>query len=66
VFAAMMLRAEAMIGFIIATKAILRLPETREPGTRELAEYYLAGSFASLAWAVLVAVATRWQVQGHP
>jgi hypothetical protein len=66
IFIAIQLRAEALIGFIIAAKAILRLPEARDAGTRELSEYYLAGSFASLAWAIGLSVLTRWAIQGRP
>jgi hypothetical protein len=66
IFIAIQLRAESLIGFIIAVKAILRLPEARDTGTRELSEYYLAGSFASLAWAIGLSVLTRWAIQGHP
>ena len=51
---------------MIAAKAILRLPEARDAGTRELSEYYLAGSFASLAWAIGLSVLTRWAIQGRP
>ena len=66
IFIAIQLRAEALIGFIIAAKAILRLPEARDAGTRELSEYYLAGSFASLAWAIGLSVLTRWRSRAGP
>jgi hypothetical protein len=66
IFLAMMLRIESLIGFVIAAKAILRLPEARERGSRELAEYYLVGSLASVFWAVLAGVLTRWMVSGVP
>jgi hypothetical protein len=66
IFLAMMLRVESLIGFVIAAKAILRLPEARERGSRELAEYYLVGSLASVFWAVLAGVLTRWMVSGVP
>jgi len=59
VFAAVLGRLESLIGFVIAIKAVLRLPEARERWSRELAEYYLVGSLASLAWALLTAFAVR-------
>lgn len=66
VFVAVLLHIEALVGLIVAAKAILRLPEAREPGSRELAEYYLVGSLASVTWAVVIVVLVRWAVQGRP
>lgn len=66
IFLAMMLRLEALVGFVVAAKAILRLPEAREPGHRELAEYYLVGSLASVLWAVLAGIIVRWGISGQP
>jgi len=59
VYAAVLGHAELLIGFVIAVKAVLRLPEARERWSRELAEYYLVGSLASLTWALLIAFAVR-------
>jgi hypothetical protein len=59
VFLAVLGRTESLIGFVIAAKAVLRLPEARETHSRRLAEYYLVGSLASLAWALVVAIAVR-------
>ena len=59
VYAAVLGRVESLIGFVVAIKAVLRLPEARERWSRELAEYYLVGSLASLAWALLTAFAVR-------
>lgn len=59
VFVAVLARLESLIGFVIAVKAVLRLPEAREKWSRELAEYYLVGSLASLAWALVIALAVR-------
>jgi hypothetical protein len=59
VFAAVLGHVESLIGFVIAAKAVLRLPEARETHSRQLAEYYLVGSLASLAWALLTAFAVR-------
>jgi hypothetical protein len=66
VFVAVLLRLEALVGLVIAAKAILRLPEAREAGSRELSEYYLVGSLASISWAVVIVVLVRWIVQGRP
>jgi len=66
VLLAMLLRFEALVGFVIAAKAILRLPEARDPRHRALAEYYLVGSLASVSWAVLVGVLVRWGLTGRP
>ena len=59
IFLAVTMRMEALVGFVIAAKAILRLPEARERESHALAEYYLIGSLASLAWGVLFASWTR-------
>ena len=66
VFVAILLRQEALVGLVIAAKAILRLPEAREQGSRELSEYYLVGSLASVSWAVVIVFLVRWIVQGRP
>ena len=66
VFVAVLLRLEALVGLVIAAQAMLRLPEAREPGSRELSEYYLVGSLASVTWAVVIVVLVRWIVQGRP
>lgn len=66
IFVAMLLRVEALVGFVVAAKAILRFPEIREPGQRELAEYVLVGTLASVFWAVLMGVLTRWALMGRP
>ncbi len=66
VLIAILLRIEALVGFVIAAKAILRLPEARDPEHRALAEYYLVGSLASIAWAVLIGVLMRWGLTGTP
>ena len=66
VFLAVLARAELIIGFVIAAKAVLRLPEVRETHSRKLAEYYLVGSLASLAWALLVAYLVRACVGFRP
>lgn len=59
IFVAVLARLEALIGFVIAVKAVLRLPEARERWTRELAEYYLVGSLASLGWALILGLGVR-------
>jgi hypothetical protein len=64
VLLAILLRIEALVGFVIAAKAILRLPEARDPEHRALAEYYLVGSLASISWAVLIGLLVRWGLTG--
>ena len=59
VYVAILAGIESLVGFVIAVKAVLRLPEAREKWSRELAEYYLVGSLASLAWALAWALAVR-------
>ena len=59
VYVAILAGIESLVGFVIAVKAVLRLPEAREKWSRELAEYYLVGSLASLAWALTCALAVR-------
>lgn len=62
IFVAILVRVESLVGFVIAAKALLRLPEARESSQRALAEYYLVGSLASAAWAVIVALVVRWTI----
>ena len=52
-------RAEPLIGFVIAAKALMRFPEWREPGAREDAEYYLIGTLLSICWAVVAGLLIR-------
>jgi len=59
IFVAVLARVESLIGFVIAAKAVLRLPEARERWSRELAEYYLVGSLASLGWAMVLGLGVR-------
>ncbi|HEY2953894.1 MAG TPA: DUF3307 domain-containing protein [Candidatus Eisenbacteria bacterium] len=63
IFVAVLARVEALIGFVIAVKAALRLPEARERWSRELAEYYLVGSLASLSWALILGIIARAVLQ---
>lgn len=63
VFLAVQFGFESLIGFVVAAKALLRLPEARDRGSRELSEYYLVGSLASLLWAVVASLITRWLVR---
>lgn len=46
------------VGFLIATKSILRFGETQKGG-RGLSEYIIIGTFMSFGWALLVAFATQ-------
>ena len=64
VLIAVLARLESQIGFVIAVKAVLRLPEAREKWSRELAEYYLVGSLASLAWALVIGIVVRTAIAG--
>jgi len=66
IFFAILFGLEALVGFVIAAKALLRLPEAREAASRELSEYYLVGTLASVFWAVTVSLLTRWVVRGAP
>lgn len=49
----------AGIGFLIATKSILRFGEVRNPDQRKVAEYIIIGTFLSFGWALLIAVLTQ-------
>jgi hypothetical protein len=63
VYLAVLAHLESLIGFVIAAKAVLRLPEAKEKWSRELAEYYLLGSLASLAWVLFTALVVRRLVE---
>lgn len=47
------------IGFLIATKSILRFGEIKDAQQRMTAEYIIIGTFMSFAWALLIAVLTQ-------
>lgn len=64
IFAAILLGAEEMVGFVIGAKAILRFPEASEKKNWALAEYYLLGTMASAAWAVMIALVVRSAISG--
>ena len=49
----------AGIGFLIATKSILRFGEIKEASHRKLAEYIIIGTFLSFGWALLIAFLTQ-------
>ena len=66
VYAAVLAKLEALIGFVIAVKSVLRLPEAREKWSRELAEYYLVGSLMSLSWALLAGLTVRALLARNP
>jgi hypothetical protein len=46
------------VGWLLATKGLLRFGEIREPGQRKEAEYILIGTLLSFGWALVVAFAT--------
>lgn len=50
---------EAVIGFVIAAKALMRLPEARDRGSRASSEYYLVGTLVSVSWAVACGLMLR-------
>lgn len=51
--------AYSALGFVFAAKSIARFNRLSE---REAAEYYLVGTLASVAWAVLIGEATNFAV----
>lgn len=53
----------AGIGFLIATKSILRFGEIREASQRKVAEYIIIGTFLSFGWAILIAVLTQQAIR---
>lgn len=59
IYVFMVTGSQMLIGFVIAAKALMRLPEARDSGTRETAEYYLVGTLFSFVWAVLIGVLVR-------
>jgi hypothetical protein len=66
VFLAILLKMEALVGFVIAAKALLRVPEATGRKSWALAEYYLVGTMASVAWAVVFALIVRWAIVSVP
>lgn len=66
IFLALVARMEALAGFVIGVKALLRLPEATHSERRALAEYFLLGTLASVAWAVLIALLTRTVLEAAP
>jgi len=55
----MLINEPTGIGFLIATKSILRFGEIKDHGQRKVAEYIIIGTFLSFGWALLIAVLTR-------
>ena len=51
--------AYSALGFVFAAKSIARFKKLSE---REAAEYYLVGTLASVAWAILIGEATNYAV----
>ncbi|MDZ7270858.1 MAG: hypothetical protein ONB17_04525 [candidate division KSB1 bacterium] len=45
------------LGLILTAKSITRFEKLKD---RRFAEYYLVGTLASMLWAILVGLATRW------
>lgn len=66
IFLSILAGLESLVGFVVAAKALLRLPGARDPRSRELSEYYLVGTLASVFWAVMIGLATRALVRGMP
>jgi hypothetical protein len=66
IFLALVFRLEILAGFVIGVKALLRLPEATESKSRALAEYFILGTLASAAWAVMVALLTRALMEAKP
>lgn len=55
----MLINQPAGIGFLIATKSILRFGEIKDATHRKVAEYIIIGTFLSFGWALLIAVLTQ-------
>ncbi|MGD8429914.1 MAG: DUF3307 domain-containing protein, partial [Ectothiorhodospiraceae bacterium] len=47
------------VGFVIATKSILRFGEIKDSKHRKLAEYIIIGTFLSFAWAIVCGLLTQ-------
>jgi hypothetical protein len=65
VYLAVLAHVGSLIGVVVAVKAVLGLPEAREKWSRELTEYNLLGSLASLAWTLLIALLVRAVAEGR-
>ena len=46
------------IGFLFASKSILRIGEIKDTGQRKVAEYIIIGTFFSFVWAISISVLT--------
>ena len=55
----MMGRPEA-VGFVVAAKSVFRIGDLTKQGQRNHAEYIMIGTLRSFAYALLLALATRW------
>ncbi len=45
------------LGLVLTAKSITRFEKLKD---RRFAEYYLVGTLASMLWAILIGLATRW------
>jgi len=59
----MLINQPAGIGFLIATKSILRFGEIKDASQRKVAEYIIIGTFLSFGWALLIAVLTKQAIR---
>ena len=55
----MLINQPAGVGFVIATKSILRFGEIKDPRQRKVAEYIIIGTFLSFGWGLLISVLTQ-------
>ena len=46
------------IGFLFASKSILRIGEIKDTGQRKIAEYIIIGTFFSFVWAISISILT--------
>jgi len=59
IYLALITGNDAFIGFVVAAKALLRLPEARDERAQGASEYFLVGTLLSVVWAVVAGLATR-------
>jgi len=43
-----------LIGFLIAAKSLIRLPEIQDEKTEDFSNYFLVGTLLSYSWAIAI------------
>ncbi len=60
IFVFVLLGRPEAVGFVVAAKSVFRIGDLTRPAQRDHAEYIMIGTLRSFAYALILALATRW------